>query len=969
MPLNADISTALQLLEHIQTTIDCSDDAKLQAQTNDDLNFLISVLENPILRGIVTVQDSLSELNQQLQQHPSILPVDFDITACGDLVLNVPPPVNIFDAGFERDYRPNSHEFEDQRVPVAKLSHSSPSDTSSPQLFKPEGSSLGFSVVGLRSEEKGELGIFVQEIQPTGIAGRDGNLHEGDQILAIDGQPLDSNISHQQAISILQKARGLVELVVARTGTEEAPATPPSPSPVDRSPSAVSDTSKAGSDMVLNTEWAQVEVIDLINDGSGLGFGIIGGRSTGVVVKTILPGGVADRDNRLQSGDHILQIGEVNLRGMGSEQVAAVLRQSGSHVRLVVARPVEPTSPDYQALGSHAPIVQTKILGDPEELDRHLLQNGYPETFNPHLPALDSFDNPSIYGQPDSDIELHVDPSLVVDVVRNTMPLGPIPPLPLLTSTPSLPVLTMDLSALDSHSLPEMEKFVVELKKDYHGIGITIAGYVCEKEELSGIFVKSISEGSAADLCRKIQVNDRIVEVDGQSLQGYTNHQAVEVLRNTGQVVTLCLERYLRGPKYEQLQQAIANSELKAPTPSSPSATSLPRYPVSTDGEETETETEVEGDGESRTTVGSLALEQAVEAVNPGVALEGVESLVDADYTGELKPAVEEAIRAKWGGVVGPDVEIVVAQLCKFGEGGGLGISLEGTVDVEDGQEVRPHHYIRSILPDGPVGINHRLRSGDELLEVNGLRLLGMNHIEVVTILKDLPMNVRMVCARRLGETVPYRVIDTSQDREAFAARSILGGSLQNLIPTTDRLVKAKSDGSLASTATATATDGSFSKMKSRSLEPLTGLAMWSSEPQIIELVKGERGLGFSILDYQDPMNPNETVIVIRSLVPGGVAQVDGRLIPGDRLLFVNDTDLENASLDQAVQALKGAPKGAVRIGVAKPLPIPDSASHSQVSEEGPCETDHRPDPEPSDGGEGGSASPTQGGLVKSESF
>lgn len=45
----------------------------------------------------------------------------------------------------------------------------------------------------------------------------------------------------------------------------------------------------------LNTEWSQVEVIDLVNDGSGLGFGIIGGRSTGVVVKTILPGGVADR--------------------------------------------------------------------------------------------------------------------------------------------------------------------------------------------------------------------------------------------------------------------------------------------------------------------------------------------------------------------------------------------------------------------------------------------------------------------------------------------------------------------------------------------------------------------------------------------------------------------------------------------------------------------------------------------------
>ena len=74
---------------------------------------------------------------------------------------------------------------------------------------------------------------------------------------------------------------------------------------------------KLGGRMVLNTEWSQVEIIDLINDGSGLGFGIVGGRSTGVVIKSILPGGIADKDGRLQSGDHILQIGDVNLRGLG----------------------------------------------------------------------------------------------------------------------------------------------------------------------------------------------------------------------------------------------------------------------------------------------------------------------------------------------------------------------------------------------------------------------------------------------------------------------------------------------------------------------------------------------------------------------------------------------------------------------------------------------------------------------------
>lgn len=80
---------------------------------------------------------------------------------------------------------------------------------------------------------------------------------------------------------------------------------------------------------------------------------------------------------------------------------------------------------------------------------------------------------------------------------------------------------------------------------------------------------------------------------------------------------------------------------------------------------------------------------------------------------------------------------------------------------------------------------------------------------------------------------------------------------------------------------------------------------------------------------FQDPLDPNDTLIVIRSLVPGGVAQLDGSLIPGDRLLFVNDINLENSSLDQAVQALKGAPKGVVRIGVAKPLPMADAVNMS----------------------------------------
>lgn len=59
--------------------------------------------------------------------------------------------------------------------------------------------------------------------------------------------------------------------------------------------------------------------------------------------------------------------------------------------------------------------------------------------------------------------------------------------------------------------------------------------------------------------------------------------------------------------------------------------------------------------------------------------------------------------------------------------GGGLGISLEGTVDVEGGREVRPHHYVRSVLPEGPVGRAGVHRPGDELLGEPGLLLFVKN--------------------------------------------------------------------------------------------------------------------------------------------------------------------------------------------------------------------------------------------------
>jgi len=175
---------------------------------------------------------------------------------------------------------------------------------------------------------------------------------------------------------------------------------------------------------------------------------------------------------------------------------------------------------------------------------------------------------------------------------------------------------------------------------------------------------------------------------------------------------------------------------------------------------------------------------------------------------------------------------VQVADVCKFKEGGGLGITLEGTVDVEDGVEVHPHHYIRSVLAEGPVGLTGRLQAGDELLQVNESVLYGRNHVEVVTVLKELPQHVRIICAR------PRDVLNSLRTAAGPCTTA------------PQSLFKAKSEQVLVPSMPAATADVGIAG-RSHSLEPLGGLATWGAEVVTVELYKGDRGLGFSILDYQ----------------------------------------------------------------------------------------------------------------------
>ncbi|KAM9400789.1 multiple PDZ domain protein-like isoform 9-T9 [Salvelinus alpinus] len=760
-----DTQRALQAVERLQAKLK----DRGEVPTEEKLSLLKSVLQSPLFHQILALQKSVQLLKDQGGVTSTL---SGDLSECytsaqangGHLAY---PEAS---TSTQVNGKQSPEDFEHIIRSMAQGRY-----VTHMELVKPLSGGLGFSVIGLRSENRGELGIFVQEIQPGSVAHCDGKLKESDQILAINGQPLDQTVTHQQAIGILQRASECVQLTIAR-GPIPQLASPV----VSRTPSAASTLSAHSS----AAHWNHVETMELVNDGTGLGFGIVGGKTTGVIVKTILPGGIADQDGHLRSGDHILKIGDTDLYGMGSEQVAQVLRQCGNRVKLVITR------------------------GPPEE-------------------------------------------------------------------TAIVPMVLPTVTEQQGYEEEEADAFDVGLTKNAQGLGITIAGYVGDKNsEPSGIFVKSITKDSAVEQDGRIHVGDQIIAVDGNNIQGYTNQQAVEVLRHTSQTVHLKLIR--RGFRPEDIPPAVVPSVIVvSPTPGGRDMT-LERTDV------------VDSTTQDEKQYQALSVESDVTNVKDQLT----ENTRD---DAKLTEDEELELKKKWQETLGPSNEVVVAQVEKFSESSGLGISL----DANSG-----HHYIRSVLPEGPVGRCGKLFSGDELLEVNGISLIGETHKEVVSILKELPVCVYMACCR------PAPLLKSNRDSgqpglDEFATEP-----------------KMKIQGDLGSFLVFEGSEGVATRENVTDETLGAPLAMWETEIQDIELEKGESGLGFSILDYQDPMDPAKTVIVIRSLVSEGVAEQDGRLLPGDRLMFVNCTNLDNASLEDAVQALKGANIGKVHIGVAKPLPI-----------------------------------------------
>ncbi|XP_023574084.1 inaD-like protein isoform X2 [Octodon degus] len=778
MPENpvTDKLQALQVLERLRAKLQDKGDTS----QHDTLTAFCNTLQSPLFTQILTLQKSLRQLKGQLSHSSSATSANFDFSRKGLLVFtdlaangHAAQPADACAAAPGPGPCTPKPDGEGFSAAVGRLAQGRQVECI--DLERPPTGGLGFSVVALRSQRPGEVDIFVKEVHRGSVADRAQRLKENDQILAINYTALDGTVSHQQAVALLQHSTGPLHLVVAREPRLLSSGTPTSPVCAAAPEEA---------------RWGCVEEVELTNDGSGLGFGIVGGKSSGVVVRTIVPGGLADRDGRLQTGDHILEIGGTDVRGMSSEQVAQVLRTCGSVVRMLVAR----------------------------------------------------------------------------DPVGRTTGTPPTPVTSPVALPTALPALSSKSPATDGSSL--FETYNVELiKKDGQSLGIRIVGYVGTSHagEPTGIYVKSIVPGSAAEHSGQICVDDQIVAVDGVDIQGLASQDVVQALQAAGRVVHLTLRRR---------RTAVPLSEQPAERGAS---VGPPTTPVLFLTGAVDTETNLDGEEEQVGEAVDICEQDGVRA--PG----SLERASDSP---------ENELKSRWESLLGPDYEVMVAtlhpqivddaELQKYSKLLPIHtLRLGVEVDSFDG-----HHYISSIAPGGPVDTLNLLQPEDELLEVNGVQLYGRSRREAVSFLKEVPPPFTLVCCRRLFDD------EASVDEPRTSDTS--APELQG-----ERSVDVSAD-----------PEG----------DDEGELALWSPEVKTVELVKDHKGLGFSILDYQDPLDPTRSVIVIRSLVADGVAERSGALLPGDRLVSVNEYSLEDASLVDAVEVLKAVPPGTVQLGICKPL-------------------------------------------------
>uniref|UniRef100_A0AAZ3R6S5 Membrane-associated guanylate kinase, WW and PDZ domain-containing protein 1 n=1 Tax=Oncorhynchus tshawytscha TaxID=74940 RepID=A0AAZ3R6S5_ONCTS len=621
----------------------------------------------------------------------------------------------------------------------------------------------------------------------------------------------------------------------------------------------------------------------------GFGFTVVGGDEPDefLQIKSLVLDGPAAIDGKMETGDVIVSVNDTCVLGYTHAQVVKVFQsiQIGSIVNLELCRgyplPFDPDDPNTSLVTSVAIVDKEPIIINGQE----------------------SYDSPSSHGSQTGG---------PVNGMRESGPHSPSSAEVASNGSHSYP---SDSVTLASSIATQPELITVHMEKGDKGFGFTIA----DSPAGGGQRVKQIVDYPR---CRGLKEGDIIVEVNKRNVQSMSHNQVVDLLSKCpkGSEVTMLVQRGVapakKSPKLVSAKN-IYTSPIHISLPFSSIHPSL-HSPVWSAKQLARKDSQ----NSSVHSVSSHRSTHTDSPVHPSLATPFIESAAppppsqplpglppqdpQADGTIQRKPdpfKIWAQSRSMYESRL-PDFQEQDIFLWRKDTGYGFRI-LGGN---EPGEPI----YIGHIVKYGAADEDGRLRSGDELICVDGTAVVGKSHQLVVQLMQQAAKqgHVNLTVRRKTGygskgegevPPSPASSHHSSTQAPSLTEEKRTPQGSQNSLNTVS-----SGSGSTSGIGSGGGGGGSGSTVVNTALQPYD-----------VEIRRGENeGFGFVIVSSVSRPESGTTFAgnacvamphKIGRIIEGSPADRCGKLKVGDRILAVNGCSITNKSHSDIVNLIKEA--------------------------------------------------------------
>ena len=496
------------------------------------------------------------------------------------------------------------------------------------------------------------------------------------------------------------------------------------------------------------------------------------GALSGIFIKGIHPNSPASRDGRLKVFDQLLEVNGRPVRLYSYEQLKSIFSQRGVSLKLTIHRnssaailhdigyPIRndnrlEDSPPYHSPSSSTMSTEyVEMNSDAREFGFYVGPGcGEYSVVNHIAPGSTSHEDGRLrIGDEVLRVNEHIVRNIasqrVMEIIQSFTQLRLMVRHqmdPLRTPTESHPM----IEPASSPSSTPPHTISVSLIRDARGsLGIAIKGVVSEDSDANspgdGIYVAKVAPDGPAALIGLVKEGDRIVKVGDTDLKSLNPKQALYLVKMSGSPVTLELERGRVTMSLESMYDLESNA---SDTHSHVKEASFNRNSVS-DTSDHQVPTRDES-------VKSTSIHSGVSSIHgfypshlSEACLQFAHDPDGARYRGTLLREEKSRLVDEWQPRVGSEKIVKIAQLSKYTLEGGIGIEIEPRPVFSQKRELCGMRTVVSAIMDGPAKENGVLHKGDEILEINGVRVTDVHHDDVVKLIKATPQEVRFVIAR-----------------------------------------------------------------------------------------------------------------------------------------------------------------------------------------------------------------------------